>query len=454
METKTPPVAPTPQHNLLAEVPQRRWGKIIGLILGGVAALGLIAGGYWYFIMNKPAPAPVVELEHSDGSDTESIVDGSEMKLIFYGKGGLVSWENGEFNGLFTSKDSLFGATLSPDGSSLIVGHYNYDQDGSSAGLFGSGINTLKLVSLTLGDDPKTVGQEKGNAKWDFRWSPDSEHVAYVVNDGAALEILNIKTNKVVAKSEGKDTTPVQWLSENSLSFVQDGKLYLGRVSNLKEKIIAEKVDNSLCAFESPPILVPPLWSPDGNYVGFYRANSYIVKELKGTREASLGALILDEGPCGDVVDISPIGWGNDNKFYFADFPHKSASVFDPAKWDFAPFSNGYAHPDSVLSNISPDSRYMVFPPHDPAFPYLRITEFGDKGNLVCNNEHLFTGTLAAEGDKAWSNLRPGVVVLKTLVTDGFVYTVFDVKNCKLIESIMVNKSGEFGDNLDFVGIQ
>lgn len=72
MDIKTTP----PQHNLLSEVPRRRFGRIISFFFGGMFILGLVAGGYWYFVMYEPDPPPVISKvsEPTVESDIQPIV--------------------------------------------------------------------------------------------------------------------------------------------------------------------------------------------------------------------------------------------------------------------------------------------------------------------------------------------------------------------------------------------
>ncbi len=71
MDEKKATTTPTPnQHNLMAEVPNRRYGKILGIMALVLVIVVAIGSASWYFIINKSSSQPVAEVK-TETQDTE-----------------------------------------------------------------------------------------------------------------------------------------------------------------------------------------------------------------------------------------------------------------------------------------------------------------------------------------------------------------------------------------------
>ena len=376
--------------------------------------------------------------------------------LYFYGPYNLTAYEGGGYRILADYKndqESLYGFSIAPGLERAVFGRFNFDRDGSPNGMFGSGRNTLALLSLDASSTVKNVGPDKQTAKWNFEWSPDGKHLSYVVNDGQALEILDVSTNKVVLNLKGEATTPLAWLKSDTFSFVQDGKLYSGSIANPKAQVVVEGVDNSLCNFEGPPALIAPLWSPTRIWVGYFTKNGYAVKNVKtGTVLTAKVAVSTEDDICGGSPDIQIIGFDAGDSLYFRTEQGGATMKLNTVTGEQGKFENLYAGPSKQLVEISPDGAYMVFDAGTRGGTPVITDAVGQQG-IVCHNQFGFGGGLAAGGGLAWSKKQPGTVVVSTGLPKGYVLSVLDITHCKVLEHVLIGE--QYGqDGLRFAGVQ
>ncbi len=385
-------------------------------------------------------------------------------KLLFSGPEGMEVWQNGKFVTVSkrdTTKFSLGNLIISPDRSKFIYGFFNSGTDGGPNGMFGSAANTLELAAFDKSLSAKTVGQAGTTAKWSLAWSPNNQLISYVVNDGQEMAILDINQNKVVQNLKGKDTSPVAWLGDNDISFVQDNKLYRGTIANPRQTTIAEKVENSLCTFESPPDLVAPNWSRDHRYVGYYTVAGYVVKDTSDSKTFTANAAKPSSDEiCSNNIDVRPIGWDNSNNFYFVTNQGKKVMRMNLPDGKQQAFVNTYAGGDSHLVSISPDGAYMMYDQGAPGLPTGHsINRSGDNGEVVCHGMYdvRHSEGLAAE-DAGWSVKYPGTVALTTASPQGYVITVYDIKNCHFVNSLYIPTPEDVGGvtarGMEFFGIE
>lgn len=447
--TPTPVVAPVPRKTFLPFL----LGFLVCLILSFVGFLSIRQEAQAPEVV---APAPSYGFVPEKGGVTPAPTGAPMPPLYFYGPYNLTAYEGGRYRILADYKndqESLYGFSIAPGLERAVFGRFNFDRDGSPGGMFGSGRNTLSLLSLDNSGALKNVGPDKQTAKWDLRWSPDGTYVSYVVNDGQALEVLDVSANKVVLNLKGAATTPMAWLKSDTFSFVQDGKLYSGSIANPKAQVVAEAVDNSLCNFEGPPALIAPLWSPTRTWVGYFTKNGYAVKNVKtGKVLTAKVAVSAEDGVCGATPDIQVIGFDAGDSLYFRTENGNVAMKLNTATGEQGKFENLYAGPSKQLVEISPDGAYMVFDAGTRGGTPVITAAAGQQG-IVCRNEFGFGGGLAAGGGLAWSRKQPGTVVVSTGLPKGYVLSVLDIVHCKVLDHVLVGE--EYGpDGLRFAGVQ
>lgn len=462
--------------------PEPKKSKLPVFILAGLAVvIALVAIGY-FFIIKQPKQSDenqaklTAQQPYGDSSQNplpqkqtpvspEGQTYAAAPKILFYSNYGLKMWSDNNFTAVADfsqSSSSVADIAVSPNAQKYIYGYYNYDRDGGAAGMFSSGINSLAVADF-LGSQAAVKGEQGKTAKWNLQWSPDSSKVSYTVNDGKALEILDVLSGKVLLHLDGAETSPVSWLSGSVFSFVQDHKLYTGTINNPKEKVISDNVYNSLCTFEDPPFLVAPNWSQDFRFVGYFTKDSYIVKDTQtgNTAKAKTTQNIDDAGICGNSVNISVIGWDIGNNFYFSTGTGGNNRVVYQMVLPGGgqeKFENLFAGPGTTLTQISPDGRYFVFAPAPSAYSQnfrngFTINNSGKDGDRVCNNGYAFTSGPVSTASNSWSKKSPNVVVILTPLPDGYVLTPFDVQTCKVLANIIIPET--YGPNgMSFAGAQ
>lgn len=447
--TPTPAVAPAPRRTFLSFL----LGFLVCLILSVIGFLSMRQEAQAPEVI---APAPSYGFVPEKGGAAPTPGGAPIPPLYFYGPHNLTAYEGGHYRVVadYTKdQESLYGFTIAPTFDRALFGRYNFDRDGSPNGMFGSGRNTLAVVDLAKNATAKNVGPDKQTAKWDIAWSPDGKYVAYVVNDGEALEILDVSANKVVLTQKGEATTPVFWLKSDTFSFVQGGKLYSGSVSNPKAQVVAEGVDNSLCNFEGPPRLVAPLWSPSRTWVGYFTKNGYAVKNVKtGKVHTAKVAVSAEDDVCGAAPDIQVIGFDAGDNLYFRTQNGNTTMKLTSITGEQAKYENLYAGPSKQLMSFSPDGAYMVFDAGTRGGTPV-ITEATGQQSITCHNEFGFGGGLAADLGLAWSKQQPGTVVVSTSLPKGYVLSVLDLAHCKVLNHVLIGE--QYGQNgLTFVGVK
>lgn len=447
--TPTPVVAPAPRRTFLSFL----LGFLVCLILAFVGFLSMRQEAQAPEVI---APAPSYGFVPEKGGATPTPGGAPIPPLYFYGPHNLTAYEGGHYRVVadYTKdQDSLYGFTIAPTFDRALFGRYNFDRDGSPNGMFGSGRNTLAVVDLAKNATAKNVGPDKQTAKWNFEWSPDGKYVAYVVNDGDALEVLDVSANKVVLTQKGEATTPVSWLKSDTFSFVQGGKLYSGSIQNPKAQVVAEGVDNSLCSFEGPPVLVAPLWSPSRTWVGYFTKNGYAVKNVKtGKVLTAKVAVSAEDDVCGAAPDIQVIGFDAGDNLYFRTENGNTTMKLTSITGEQAKYENLYAGPSKQLMSFSPDGAYMVFDAGTRGGTPV-ITEATGQQSITCHNEFGFGGGLAAGLGLAWSKQQPGTVVVSTSLPKGYVLSVLDLAHCKVLDHVLISEQyGQSG--LAFVGVK
>lgn len=447
------------ETNTLTPSPPRR--TFLSFLLGFLVCLILAFVGFLSMRQEAQAPeviapTPSYGFVPEKGGAAPTPAGAPIPSLYFYGPFNLTAYEGGQYRVVADyakDQESLYGFTIAPAFDRAIFGRYNFDRDGSPSGMFGSGRNTLAVLDLAKDGAAKNVGPDKQTAKWNFRWSPDGKYVAYVVNDGQALEILDVGANKVVLNLKGEATTPVFWLKSDVFSYVQNGKLYSGTISDPKAQIVAEGVDNSLCSFESPPALVAPLWSPTRTWVGYFTKNGYAVKNVKtGKVLTAKVAVSAEDDICGGSPDIQVVGFDAGDSLFFRTENGATTMKLSTITGEQTKYENLYAGPSKQLVEISPDGAYLVFDAGTRGGTPV-ITEAAGQQSIVCHNQFGFGGGPAAGSGHAWSKEQSGTVVVSTGLPKGYVLSVLDLAHCKVLDHVLVGERyGESG--MTFVGIK
>lgn len=219
-------------------------------------------------------------------------------------------------------EDSVGGEKISSDGNKVAFLHWNYERD--RVGLFSSAKTGVAVVEAISPHKITRLIAPGINAHTYLSWSPDGRYLSYVLDDGQGVGMLDTQKQQEVFRFLAEDSKydpeesggrPLVWVDDKEFSFIYNGKLYLGTLTNPTSKVIADGATNAESRFESTPALYEPLWSPDGKYVMYRTKESAIIQNINTNKKYQLGKQV--ESEFGFYLNISEIGWTKNNEFLF-----------------------------------------------------------------------------------------------------------------------------------------
>jgi hypothetical protein len=220
--------------------------------------------------------------------------------------------------------DSIGGEKISPDGNKIAFFYWNHDRD--AVGFFDSAKTGIAVVETKAPFKMSRLIDPGIDAHTYLSWSPDGRYLSYVLNSGQGVGMLDTITGKEVFRFSADNYIsdsfesggrPIVWVDEDRFSFVFNGRLYLGTLSNPTKQVIATNVTNAEPAFEAPPFLYEPLWSPDGTYVMYRTKDSAIIQNINTNKKYQFGKQV-EYGLLGfHYLSVSAIGWTKNNEFLF-----------------------------------------------------------------------------------------------------------------------------------------
>ncbi len=163
------------QHNLLAEVPKRRFGKMFAILIASLVVVTLAGAAAWYFVINKTEPAPVVqqnsepELEPEAEQAPAYLIAGYKLdeKTKEYSTGVFqLNFAEREARELFSrsgiswadiigvSDDGVYFTTVAKDGYTHEVS--KYDKDTKKTEVLAKAVNDKDILTGFLLSPDKT----------------------------------------------------------------------------------------------------------------------------------------------------------------------------------------------------------------------------------------------------------------------------------------------------------
>lgn len=244
------------------------------------------------------------------------------------------------------SNENIYLRSFSPDYKYVVINHYNRDKHGSLC-LFCEGKTGLAIIRLDASPyEIREVVPPGLSSQSNFSWSLDGKYLSYSVNETEKLRVMDVNSGKIVAeiKSEGMlvdgfrsyDAQPIFWFDQENFSYILDGNLYLGSVSNPQGKIIGTGVDNSVTQFEGSPTFLPPDWSPGRKYVSYFSTSSLVILNTVDNKQYKIVKNQVnpyDYGSGGEYIpETSQLGWRNDNEYLFYDVEGLRAIILPEGK--------------------------------------------------------------------------------------------------------------------------
>ncbi|MBI3627049.1 hypothetical protein HY224_03315 [Candidatus Uhrbacteria bacterium] len=264
--------------------------------------------------------------------------------------------------------DRIYDTAWSTDGKYISFIHWPSGKE-DPISFFGSFKAGLSLISTQSPYELTELIPSGELAYGNIDWSPNSEYISYVINDGQGLEIRKIKNNQVVVSLKTKITkgsygnaSRVTWLDNNSYSYVLDGNYYIGTLNSPRAKLIATNALASHCVFEGPPDPIKPVWSKDARFTSFLKSKTMVVLDTITGRKIEFGKPDND-GFC-DGVNINSLGWTSENKFFYTEYSLDKLAMrtSDTLKSIQMPQGKIQIHTTKGPNHqVSPDGKYLAY---------------------------------------------------------------------------------------------
>lgn len=249
-----------------------------------------------------------------------------------------------------------------------------------------------------------------------LNWSPDSKYVSYVINDGAIIEVRDVKKNKVVLNLQSRQgvpggARPLIWLDDTTFSYALDGNLYTGTLANPHQRLITRGVDNSECGGEGYYAIMAPDWSLDRKFVVYTTTSQLVVMDTTNGKKFTFLSS-TDPNSCDTVVN--GLRWSNKSTYFFSDHGILT-SIELPQGTILKHKIVGVDSADFLI--ISPDGKY-AFSNTDNVFYNIVIGERSCKNDTVVSD------------DSGWSEDQLSLFIANTSKDNESRIGIIDVTSC------------------------
>lgn len=231
----------------------------------------------------------------------------------------------------YRTEDLLF-SPFSPNRKFAILKHSKYGTH-KNTGLF--------LIKTTYPYEITELIKPSLEIYSQITWSPDSNYVSCIIDEGKELRIFSVLNNQVVLSIKPATNNGLvgglTWENDSYFTYIIDGMIYKGVLDNPKEKLLASDADGGgLSGYSSAPLE----WSVDKRYVSYFSREYLVVLDTQTGKKYYLAARKDYENYDEPFTsDITPIGLGwRENKYFlledkstvkYINFPSEEIKTYD-----------------------------------------------------------------------------------------------------------------------------
>lgn len=272
------------------------------------------------FESNKPSSPP--GFKKAKTSD-------SQGKIAFVSEGEIwtIRSDGKDLQQITKDENNKFHISISLDKKRIAYAFYPKDEQKRTNQGFYVGYNS-GLAVVDLESKKSIVLIPYGDVQNHYpTWSPDSQYIAVWVGNGAGAKIVNTDSDAVVfqrsltdidyKKPEQSSISPFVWLSSSKVAFVEKGSLVTQNIDGSGKRFLVNGADALRIVHEGPNVPMPPYWSPNGNYLVFYKNGDTHLLDIVNNKDTLIQKGTESMVGTGRVTLAYPLAFNSDESILY-----------------------------------------------------------------------------------------------------------------------------------------
>lgn len=264
----------------------------------------------------------------------ESKSSDAKGKLAFISGGEIwkINSDGSGSNQLTNDENNKFHLSISPDGKNIAYGFYPKDEKKRTNMGYYVGYNSgLALFNIESKETKVLIPYGSIQNHYPI-WSEDNKYVSVWVGNGLGAKLIDIFSGVEVLSLKGTTDSPISPIiwepNTGRVSFVENKSLVTTSIDGSNKQTLATEVDSLRIIHEGPNIPEPPLWSPSGRYVIFYKKGNLHLMDVINKTD-----VLVEKGEKEEMFNqiypqAYPIGFNSDEtKLYMYDSAKQKDTV-------------------------------------------------------------------------------------------------------------------------------